>query len=573
VTRPAGSRLLRPLRDAVARRLHGLVQRQVDAALARALPELEQRLADRGEPRVEGPRTRLRIASSARVDAALLGTRSGFITIADEAIVEHDAVLVTASGDVTVGRGAVIGARAVLVGPCWIGPRQVVPAGTVVAGNASDEPAATPDSLPRELAAAIASGMTVVSIGPLPASAIADAVGPAGKLFAVAGDERHLRALRGLRVAGRETVEAIPHEHAAALDEAIPDDVHVDAILVSDPGAGGRVLERTQRLLARCRPAVVGATAPEPRVAAGPPPAPPLTGRPWQRAEPPRRLHDVASMLSIRELALLYWLAREQWSGRGAIVDLGSFVGGSTVAFASGLVARRDGTHGRIVHAYDLFEYVGDVAGDTLARFGWESPIRRPARALFDEAIRGLGGLIEVHQGDLSQQRWTSGPIELLFVDIAKSWELNDHVLREFVPHLLPGSVVVQQDFADEWHPWVVIAMELLADHFEWLDVVPHGSVVYRCRRPVPPGALPPRLREELPPERLIELFDRGTSRLEGELRLVAELGAVQLLADLGRYDDARERLAASLRRGSACTRVTADAGPRVAEWLDAVSP
>jgi hypothetical protein len=115
--------------------------------------------------------------------------------------------------------------------------------------------------------------------------------------------------------------------------------------------------------------------------------------------------------------------------------------------------------------------------------------------------------------------------------------------------------------------------MELLVDYFEWLDVVPHGSVVYRCRRRVPPDAIPRRLRDDLAPERLIELFDRGVARLEGELRLVAELGAVSLLADIGRFREARDRLDAAFQRGAGSARVTGDAGPRVAEWLNAVSP
>ena len=49
----------------------------------------------------------------------------------------------------------------------------------------------------------------------------------------------------------------------------------------------------------------------------------------------------------------------------------------------------------------------------------------------------------------------------MLFVDIAKTWALNDVVIEQFFPRLIPGrSVVVQQDYAFAFRPWVAITME-----------------------------------------------------------------------------------------------------------------
>ncbi len=42
-------------------------------------------------------------------------------------------------------------------------------------------------------------------------------------------------------------------------------------------------------------------------------------------------------MLSIEERQLLAWLAASHWEGRGAIVDGGCFLGGSTLALGRGL--------------------------------------------------------------------------------------------------------------------------------------------------------------------------------------------------------------------------------------------
>ena len=50
--------------------------------------------------------------------------------------------------------------------------------------------------------------------------------------------------------------------------------------------------------------------------------------------------------------------------------------------------------------------------------------------------------------GNLLALDWTGGPIEILFIDLAKSWDLNRWVLTKTFPRLIPGhSVVIQQDW------------------------------------------------------------------------------------------------------------------------------
>jgi hypothetical protein len=157
------------------------------------------------------------------------------------------------------------------------------------------------------------------------------------------------------------------------------------------------------------------------------------------------RLRQVRSMLSGPERALLFLLARNHVDGRGAIVDAGCFVGGSTLSLAMGLRENRRAGATRI-HSYDLFRYyswgmqgyLDDVPG--VAEGADLLPV-------FRKNIAGYEDLVVVHPGDVLAERWPGEAIEVLFIDIAKTWDLNHHVARTFFPSLVPGhSVVVQQD-------------------------------------------------------------------------------------------------------------------------------
>src|SRR5262249_49893454 len=70
-----------------------------------------------------------------------------------------------------------------------------------------------------------------------------------------------------------------------------------------------------------------------------------------------------------------------------------------------------------------------------------------------------------VHEGDITTTGWEGGPIDVLFLDVLKSWHINDAVHRDFFPSLVPGrSVVVHQDYGWGSHPWVPVTVELMRD-------------------------------------------------------------------------------------------------------------
>ena len=85
-------------------------------------------------------------------------------------------------------------------------------------------------------------------------------------------------------------------------------------------------------------------------------------------------------------------------------------------------------------------------------QFGEAVGMGQSFAAIFRRATAEFADLIEVHAGDLLEQTWPAGvPIEILFVDVAKTLALSGKVLTEFFAHLTPGkSIVIHQDF---YHP------------------------------------------------------------------------------------------------------------------------
>ena len=291
-----------------------------------------------------------------------------------------------------------------------------------------------------------------------------------------------------------------------------------------------------------------------------------LQACPWKHVEVPAAVREVPTMLSHRELQLLYWLSRFHANGSGRIVDAGCFLGGSTAALASGLAARDDGPWDKTIATYDLFR----VEAYTLQTFtkSFTSPtIGASFRSDFDANIAPWSKHVEVHEGDAAACRWSGEPIEILFLDLVKTWGLNDFVLDQFLPRLVPGhSIIIQQDYLWGFSPWIHITMELLAPCVTILDSMP-CSVVYLLTEPVPQHLISAKVRDLLSPEAKLKLMDRAVNRWKGEQRGLVELARVMLLAESRHPADTRRELSDVLSR-YAKHAVVRNCGQRVDECI-----
>jgi hypothetical protein len=225
----------------------------------------------------------------------------------------------------------------------------------------------------------------------------------------------------------------------------------------------------------------------------------------------------VKSMLTMDELAVLYALARHHF-GEGKIADLGPLLGIGTHVMARGVAQNSGVRHkDRCIYAYDLFleEHMMHFLPDS-DRAGTGSVFWR-----FLQLNHEFLETVVPVPGDFLKMRWTGDPIEILFIDLAKTWDLNRHVLREFFPCLIPGhSIVLQQDYVHVGEPWVALTMELLDEYFERLYLIYGCTAVYRCVKPILKDLLERDL-EAMPLAECDALFERAQARAQPSVRQV----------------------------------------------------
>ncbi len=198
---------------------------------------------------------------------------------------------------------------------------------------------------------------------------------------------------------------------------------------------------------------------------------------------------DVPGMISPNERAFLEFYAKSLYSGKGEIVDLGTWFGASSYALARGLSSNRNVTEKKKrIHAYDPFYWEASldphVAG---TRFeGLLSP-GDDYQHVFNEFLQPYSEFI-VATGDISKHGWTGKPIEFLFIDAMKNPWVTIDILKFFYPYLIPGkSLVVYQDFDHYLTPWIHLLIYRYRDYFDFVHYIPpSGSIIFRLRKAIP---------------------------------------------------------------------------------------
>ena len=199
-----------------------------------------------------------------------------------------------------------------------------------------------------------------------------------------------------------------------------------------------------------------------------------LAAAPWLDVSVPDCVKAVPSMLTGEELQYLIWVVATQYTGWGAVVDLGPWVGSSTAALADGL--RRSGVPAKVVHSYDLFEWRRDY----MEQYAPENlPEGSDFRPLLLRNVAEYRDLVSAEKMDLFAPNWSGEPIEILFVDAAKSWGLLNAILRGFGPYLVPGkSRVILQDFRFFHTYWLPLVFDSRPDVWREVEGVGDGTTV-----------------------------------------------------------------------------------------------
>jgi hypothetical protein len=253
--------------------------------------------------------------------------------------------------------------------------------------------------------------------------------------------------------------------------------------------------------------------------------------RPWINPafETPPVIGSITGMLTWWEKRMLYWLTLNSYEARGLILDQGSFLGGSTICFASAL--RNRGFASPLIHSYDLFR----LGPFELERFfGDSAPPGNVTRQIFDANLAGFHDLLDVHEGDLLNRRWPGDPIEILFVDIAKTYLVWDHVLEHFFPSLIPGeSLLILQDYLfDRSGPWHHVVMEKLSDYFEIVTDTDVNSVLFRYLGGLTGEMIASAKWQLIPGDERLRLMDRAIARMDTEAKRTMLAGPRQWVLD-----------------------------------------
>jgi len=250
--------------------------------------------------------------------------------------------------------------------------------------------------------------------------------------------------------------------------------------------------------------------------------------QPWLREPCPAP--GMPIMISKAEQRYLHWLGRTQWSDEGHVIEIGPWLGGSTACLVAGMRAGRAAARHRL-HAFDNFvwrEFMTRFAslpiapGDSFEPWflknveTWSDLVVAHRQTLPDETIEG-DKQSESWRGAVAPAvepfAWSGEPIEILFVDGAKSWRGMRWLLSCVAGSLIAGrTLLVAQDFKHWGSYWVPLMLARFQSSLELRHVVERGSTATFL------------LREPLDARKILELPDH-----------VAQLDLKQSLEDLRR--------------------------------------
>lgn len=276
----------------------------------------------------------------------------------------------------------------------------------------------------------------------------------------------------------------------------------------------------------------------------------------------------IPTMLKRTERLFLYQYASQEYTGGGEIVDLGSWLGGSTAPLAQGLARnQRPETANKRIHAYDHFIW------SPWMNENFQGPRFESLRVgdsfveLFREYLGRWAHRVEPAVGDLNESGWSGQPVEMIFVDVMKSMDLANTVVQLFFPYLRPGlSRVVHQDFVHFNTPWILLLSHRFRD---WLEperrVEGSPSFVFKCVAEPPAAAVETTYDyDSFSEEESREAFDYCRGLLPTNDHASIDAAQATYYTYRGDLASAREVVAGARRRGASFTGELGQVPPRL---------
>jgi predicted O-methyltransferase YrrM len=192
-----------------------------------------------------------------------------------------------------------------------------------------------------------------------------------------------------------------------------------------------------------------------------------------------RATESIKGWLRTNEQSLLYDLAKASPKG-GTIVELGSWMGRSTIMLAAGSQAGPGAT----VFAVDLFANIGETKDQYAPHLG-DDPSEYFPR--FEANIREAGVesvVVPIRSETVAAGLgWTGSPIDLLFIDADHSYNGVRGDFLSWVSHCKPGGRVAFHDYFSRDQNGVrqfvdqLLAAGVITD-IDFADSILHGRLV-----------------------------------------------------------------------------------------------
>lgn len=263
----------------------------------------------------------------------------------------------------------------------------------------------------------------------------------------------------------------------------------------------------------------------------------------------PVGLNVIPAMTTDAERECYYRLARDG-AGKGAIVELGAWLGASTAYIAAGI---RDSGIDVRAQVYDKFESKPGHAAKVAAFYETRGLDKVPMGPCLTDFRRNLGPLlahVETHPGQIEEMDWSGEPIAVLITDAPKRVPAISAVMTKLGPSLWSGAVMAWQDFCHFPSYEIPACLYRLREHLEFVEaVVPGTTLVFRVSSAVDQAKVTPEALAlaRWTPTEIAEAWDYWLDGfVPAEKRNLFRCGAAMFLCDLGHVGEALEHLEAA---------------------------
>lgn len=200
---------------------------------------------------------------------------------------------------------------------------------------------------------------------------------------------------------------------------------------------------------------------------------------------------EIPGMVSPAEMDFFRESAARYAGKEGAIVDLGCWLGSTSIALAQGILGHGSQADNRTEKVLGFDRFVWEDWMPAHIPYG----IYHPGESFLPEArrvARDCGGDgVELIQADLALYEWKDGPIKILLVDAMKNESIATQITTSFFPNLITGGLLIHQDFKHYYTTWIHVIQYRLRQYFRLDRSVPgSGTVAFEVIAPIPKEAV-----------------------------------------------------------------------------------